>query len=150
MKRLSLLAAVALMGCISYGVAQNVNKSVQLSQDPSGPIGYDNQNGVYFPGKIYTNNNQTAPTAGSGCGTTPTVTGTATAGNIIEGTGTVSADGCGISFATAYPATPYCVASSNKSATPTGAFSTPGGIAFLHLGTAASLRINWICFGQQP
>lgn len=147
MKRLLVaLLAVACIG-ISVPVAQNINKSVQLSQDPSGQIGYDNQNGVYFPGKLYTSNNQTAPSVNA-CGTTPTITGTNLAGTIIEGTGTVTS--CQMNFATAFPATPYCVASTNSAATPVGVAATPNGVTFSQVGSAASTRITYLCFGQQP
>ncbi len=147
MKRLLVaLLAVSCIG-ISIPVAQNINKSVQLSQDPSGPIAFDNQNGVYFPGKIYNNNNQVAPIAAP-CGTTPTIVGTSTAGLITEGSGATTT--CAITFASAYPATPYCFAQTGTVGTPVGLTATPGGVAFSHSSSSTSLKFNYFCFGQQP
>lgn len=148
MKRILTYAlGLLLFAGLSYAVAQNVTRSVQLSQDPSGPIGYDNLNGVYFPGKLYNSNNQTAPTAAS-CGTSPTLTGTSTGGSVVEGTGTVTT--CTVVFAAAYPATPYCFGQSSGSATPVGASATPNGVVFSHVASAAAMKINYFCMGQQP
>jgi hypothetical protein len=146
MKRL--LVALLAVSCIGIGipVAQNVTKSVQLSQDPSGPIGYDNQNGVYFPGKVYNTNNQTAATFGT-CGTAPSMVGTSFAGVITEGSGAVAS--CQMAFNTAFPATPYCTANLTG-ATPVGVTPTPGGVTFIHTSTSLSAKLNFICVGQQP
>lgn len=67
--------------------------------------GFGNAGAAWFGGKMGTAG--TAPTLSS-CGTSPAVTGTDTAGEITEGTGS-GASGCTLSFSTAYSNTPHCV-----------------------------------------
>lgn len=148
MKRLLTYAVgLLLIAGMGWTTAQNVNRSIQLSQDPSGPIGFDNLNGSYFPGKLYNTNNQSTP-AVAACGTGPTITGTDTAANIVEGTGTVSS--CTVTFARAYPSTPYCLAVSTSGATPVGVTPTPNGVTLAHNAAALSMRMQLFCWGQQP
>ena len=84
------IAGFFLAVTLGLAVAQQINRSVQISQDPTGPIGFDNFLGTYFPGKLYTTNNQTSPTIHS-CGTSPTLNvGTDTAGRAQFGTATAT------------------------------------------------------------
>ena len=140
MKRLILGLATILCLGLAVSIAQTINKSIQLSQDASGPIGFDTVNGVYFPAKI--NTAGSAPTLGS-FGTSP---GSDTAGEIIEGS---NADTGGtLTFRTRYTGTPYCVVSSSAQATPVGAVPTPGGITITHASSTLSLKIEYICIGR--
>ena len=133
------------VACLVLGaaIAQSITKSIQLSQDGSGPIGYDTQGNSYFPGHL--NNSAGAPSL-AGCGTSPSVTGTDTGGVITEGTGTLTA--CHLDFKTAFNATPFCVASTTNATTPIGVTATAGGINFLHLSSAAVATFNYICIGK--
>jgi hypothetical protein len=148
MKRLLTYAAgLLLLAGVSFSVAQNVNKSVQLSQDASGPVLFDSLNGIYFPGKLYVTNNQTAPTLQT-CGTSPSVAGTDSAGQVVEGSGAVTS--CAITFSRAWAATPYCFAQSTSQPTPVGMVATPNGITFTHVSSSVSMPINYFCIGKQP
>lgn len=146
MKRLILAGLAIATLSISLSIAQNINKSVQLSQDPSGPIAFDNLNGIYFPGKLWITNNQTAPTLQT-CGTTPAIDGSDAVGRITEGTGAVSS--CAIGFSRTYTATPYCFAQTSLAATPIGVVATPGGILFSHLAVSASMQFTYFCMAKQ-
>lgn len=105
------LLILALAGTLA--LAQTISRSVQLSQDPSGPIGFDTNNGVYFPGHVLTTGNPPVLTA---CSTAPTITGTDTMGTVVGGTGPLVAT-CTLTFARAYVSTPYCVVTVQNPAT---------------------------------
>ena len=139
------LFALLVLG-LGFATAQNISRSVQLSQDPSGPIGFDTVNNSYFPNHI--NANSGAPTVNSGsCGTSPTVVGSDVAGTVTEGTGTVSS--CLMNFRTAFNANPFCVASSSNIVTPIAiAAATTAGVNFKHAAENDSLVINYICLGK--
>lgn len=89
--------------------AQNITKSVQLSQDPLGTIGYDTSGGVYFPAHILSNTRVgPAPTVGTTCGTTgQSVTGTDFGGEITVGSSVTTS--CPLTFGTVYVTAPTCV-----------------------------------------
>lgn len=106
------LAPVGLiLACfLASALAQNITKSVQLSQDPSGLVGYDTSNNVYFPNHILsTIRGGPAPTVtGSTCGTTaPAITGTDFAGVVTVGTSATTS--CVITFGTPFVTAPTCV-----------------------------------------
>jgi len=73
----------------------------------------------------------TAPTVGT-CGTSPSITGTDTRGQVTFGTGAPTA--CTISFATAYTTTPYCMAMAYGSDT--------GGSYWIQSTSTTTLVIN--------
>lgn len=136
---------------LGFAAAANITKSVQLSQDPSGPIGFDTQSSVYFPRHV--NNSGTKPSFW-GCGTSAITDGTDTAGLVQEGTGTVggtAAASCGLTFQTAFASTPYCTANSNSPATPIGVTATPNGVILQHVAntqlTGPVPILNYHCFG---
>lgn len=105
MKRYLLPSALILALGLGIAVAQNITSSVQLSQDPRGPIGLDSANNVYFPAHILTNQ-LPAPTVTAGAGTV-TLVGTDNAGTITGGGVTTST--ATMLFAKAYAAAPSCV-----------------------------------------
>ena len=125
---------------LSLALAQNITKSVQLSQDPSGPIGFDTSNGVYFPGHILFSSTATPSITGTG---TPTVSGTDNAGLITMGTSGATAI---LVFAKAFVTVPWCVIS------PQNAFTTTN-ISYTLVTTSISLtqnatsgnKINYMC-----
>ncbi len=133
-----------------FAIAQTINRSVQLSQDGSGPIGFDTLNNVYFPAHV---NGQGQVPAITGCGTGAALNANSTdfGGSVTEGTGTVS-NTCTVTFRRAYLSTPFCVpSSSSNTATPVGLNATPNGIQFLHQNISAAtngwMTINYICVG---
>lgn len=155
-----LLFGTALALCLVGGVAvaQNINKAVQLSQDPTGKIGADTNTNLYFPGHLLTTGSgtggqATTPTisVGTPCGTAATVTGTDTMGTIV--TGASNSVGCVMLFSQPYLATPYCIATSGNVATPIGYTSSTSpiattGISFSYTGSV-SLNINYMCSGSK-
>jgi hypothetical protein len=115
----------------SLGVAQTINKALQLSQDASGAFGVDTTNNIYFPGHILnTGTGGPAPTiAGTG---TPALTGTDVGGVITMGSSATTAV---VTFGRAYVSTPHCVVS------PQNAFTTTN-IAYTVTTTRISMTQN--------
>ena len=155
MRKLLLGLALCLVG--GFAAAQNITKSLQQSQDPTGKYGIDSpaQN-LYLPGHLLTIGSgvggPTTPTVGvqGTCGTGAVVTGTDTAGTIVTGAGST---GCIMNFAQPYLTTPYCLATSGVTATsvfytsttsPIGASS----ISFTYTGSSG-LTINYFCSGSK-
>ncbi len=144
MKRL--LVALLAISCIGIGlgVAQNINKALQLSQDPSGAFGVDTVSSVYFPRHVVAND-QLTPTVAAAAGTV-TVTGTDLAGTITGGgasTSTVT-----LTFATAFSTgtTPRCVAQSRNPATSPLAATPSTNVGFT-LATMGAAVVDYICVG---
>ncbi len=142
------LASLAII-CLGLGlaVAQNVNKALQLSQDPTGAFGVDTNNNVYFPGHILTTGPTTKP-ALTTCGTSPSNVGTDTAGVVTEGTG--GPTGCLITFNRAYLAAPYCITSLRiaTSASPISRAVYTTGIAITHLAGDSAVY-DYFCTGSR-
>jgi hypothetical protein len=125
------------------GIAQIINKALQLSQDATGAFGVDTNNNVYFPGHILS----TGPGVPvlTSCGTTPSILGTDTAGQVTTGT---TAGGCVVTFNRAYVATPWCVISW-QTTPPTTQSNTPSTTAITILNTTQSSgKFNYICSGS--
>lgn len=103
------LAAVAFAGTVA--LAQNFTASVQLSQDPRGPLPIDSNQNIYI-----TNNRHLlsflgaspGPSVSAACGTTgQSVSGTDFQGTItVGGTATTS---CPLTFGQAFLTAPTCV-----------------------------------------
>lgn len=90
------------------GMAQTINKALQLSQDATGAFGVDTTNNVYFPGHILnTGTAGAAPSVSSGA-TTPTLSGTDVAGQITMNAAATTAT---VTFGRAYATAPICVVS---------------------------------------
>lgn len=132
------------VACLVLGgaIAQNLTKSIQLSQDPSGPFGVDTSNGVFFSNHV--NTSQPATPGVANCGTSPSLTGTDTGGEMTEGSGTVTR--CDVTFARAYTATPFCLATSISTATPVAIIPSPGGFVAQHSGGTVA-RWYYNCTG---
>ena len=124
--------------------AQNVNKALQLSQDPTGAFGVDTNNNVYFPKHLL--GTQTAP-AVSSCGTSPSILGTDIAGEVTEGS-TVAA--CTLTFNQAYLAKPWCVVSAQTANTtsPISYIPYTTGISVTHSIQATGQVWNYFCSGR--
>lgn len=128
---------------LGIGLASaQINKSVQLSQDQTGPIGYDASGGVYFPGHIMSNTNIGARPVLSTCGTAPSFTGSDTALRLTTGS---AATTCTVTFGVAHITAPACVI------TPQGAAVQP---TYTVSATAISMTVdvastvyNIICIG---
>ena len=134
-----------LVGLLALGVAiagaQNITRSIQLSQDPTGPIGFDTLNNVYLPGKLLVP--RTTPPVLSTCGTSPSILGNDTVGKVTTGSALTT---CTITFATAYAVAPACFLQAQGGATqPTYTTSTTAITATV---TIASTVYNYFCVSQ--
>jgi hypothetical protein len=139
MKKYLLPSALILAFGLTLALAQNITKSIQLSQSAGGPFGVDSNNGVYFPGHVLSTGK--APSAGTGC----TVAGTDTVGQITYSSNSI---GCTVTFAKAYLAAPICVVSDQTASVVSaiGYTTVTTSIAFTSL-SANGLVINYICSG---
>ncbi len=139
----SLLFPVFLiLACLgANAIGQTISKGVQLSQDPSGPIGMDASNNVYFPNKILSTRT-TTPVLTS-CGTSPSILGNDTVGKLTTGS---AATTCTMTFSAAYNVAPACIVSAQGTATqPTFTTSTT---ALTMSVDIASTVYNYICMSQ--
>lgn len=104
-------APIGLILALSLGLAfaQSANQAMQVSQDPTGTIGYDNvQGGIYLPGHLLSTTRK-APVPGlTACitGGTPTLVGTDFQGTITGGT--TASTSCVVTFGTAFQVAPNC------------------------------------------
>lgn len=139
-------SALILALAAGFAVAQNITKSVQLSQDASGPIGFDTNNNVYFPAHILTTGLAGPPTVSSPNGTAPTVTGTDFMGTITGGSAGDST--ATVTFKQAFLATPNCLLTSqNQSVSPVSYTLATTGINIT--STLAASVVTWICSGAK-
>lgn len=125
----------------SFALAQNITKSVQLSQDPSGPFGVDAANNVYFQKKILSVS--TAAPVLTSCGTAPSIVGNDAVGKLTTGS---AATTCTVTFTTAYNVAPACIFAPQGAATfPTYTTSTTAATFTVDI---ASTVYNYICLSQ--
>lgn len=120
----------------------NITKSVQLSQDPSGPIGYDSTGNVYFPRKVLLPSTSTTPVLTS-CGTAPSILGNDVVGKLTTGS---AATTCTITFSQAYIVAPACFLQTQGAATqPTYTTSVTAITVTVDI---ASTVYNYFCASQ--
>jgi len=141
MKKYLLPSALILVGFLGFALAQNITKSVQLSQFPNGPIGMDGSNNVYFPAHVLNNGPSATVSAVAG---TATVVGTDFAGKITGGSAATST--VSLLFSHAY-VSPICLLTVQNPATSPLAYSvvTTGINITSAMGAAIA---NYICSGQ--
>lgn len=144
LRHLLLPSLLILVLAVGVGMAQTINKAIQLSQDASGAFGVDTTNNVYFPGHILNNGTATAPITVTGTGT-PTIVGTDVGGTITMGASATTATAL---FGRAYVSVPHCVVTWQ---------SIPNGtaISYTLLTTSINLvqpsgssnKVNYFCTG---
>lgn len=139
MKKYLLPSALILAFGLSLAVAQNINKALQMSQQP-GVFGVDASNNVYFPAHVLSNGK--APTTSNG-----TVSGTDFQGTITESSNSV---GGTLTFATAFLAAPNCVVTgqTGTSASPITYSTVTTSLTWSHLSQASKL-LSYFCSGNQ-
>jgi hypothetical protein len=133
---------------IALALAQTANQGMQVSQDPTSPVGYDSvQGGIYLPGHLLTTNRKSVAPVISACGTgTPTVVGTDFAGVITTGSGASTA--CTITFGTAYQTAPNCQLTAGASMALTAAMQISAVSASAFTATYASstsAKLFYLC-----
>lgn len=141
MKKLLSLALIAVLGFGSFALAQTINKSLQLSQDASGPVNIDTLFSVYFPRHLlFPRTNSPVLTS---CGTAPSIVGNDTVGKLTTGS---AATTCTITFETAFVIAPACLVQAQGGATqPTYTTSTT---AITMTVDIASTVYNYFCPSQ--
>lgn len=139
----TLLTVFALLAIgLGASVAQNITKSVQLSQDGTGPIGFDTSFNTYFPNKILAKSTSAVPVLTS-CGTAPSILGNDTVGKLTTGS---AATTCTITFSSAYNVAPACFLQTQGAATqPTYTTSTTAITVTVDI---ASTVYNYFCSSQ--
>ncbi len=147
MKKLLLPSLLVLLGLVAFAGAQTVNRSIQLSQDPTGPVGYDAvQGGTYFPGHINSATRVGPPPSVGTCGTTPSVVGSDNAGKITTGSSATTA--CTLTFGTVFAVAPACMLSTTVTNAGPLFIATTTTTAVLNYASATSAVISYICIGQ--
>ncbi len=142
MKKYLLPSALILVGFLGFALAQNITKSVQISQAPNGPIGMDSSNNVYFPAHVL--NSGGTPSIATAGGTAATISGTDFQGKITGGG--VSTTTVILTFKNAYAAAPNCVVTTQNMATSPLAYNTV--TTALNITTSMGAAIaNYICSG---
>lgn len=138
MRKYLLPSALILLFGLGYGIAQNVNKALQLSQSP-GAFGVDANNNVYFPGHILSVGR--APSTSNG-----TVSGTDFQGTITESSNSI---GGVLTFSRAFLAAPNCVISAQtpSSSTPITYTTATTNLTWSHASQVSKL-ISYICSGS--
>lgn len=89
-------------------------------------------------------NTGAVPPVLTSCGTTPSITGSDTAGIVTMGT---SATGCVITFATAYTGTPYCVVSWIATPLASQSYVTANTAITTTQTSASNNKLQYVCFG---
>lgn len=145
MKKL-LLPILLLCGLASWAIAQNITKAVQLSQDPSGLIGYDTSNNIYLPNHLLTTTRGgPAPTVtGSTCGTTaPSVVGTDFAGTITVGSSATTS--CVLTFGTPFVTAPTCLLTPKSAILAALSYAASTTALTITQTSTASNTISYLC-----
>jgi len=142
MKLKSLLLNSAILATLIGGiaVAQVITQSVQMSQDPRGPIAVDTNLGVYLPQHLL--NSGAAPTV-TGTGA-PTVVGSDTQGTVTMGTSATTAT---VLFAKAFNSVPNCIAApqaNNATASPISYTVVATSIAMVQ-GATSGNKWTYLC-----
>lgn len=141
-KYLAPSALILILG-LGLALAQTITKSVQLSQDNTGPFGVDANFNVYFPAHILnTGNGQPLPTI-TGTGT-PSITGTDTAGIITMGNAATTAIAL---FGRAFVTAPVCVLGWQAVLAAETYSASVTGITITQTGASAN-AIGYTCFSK--
>ena len=130
---------------LAGGIAFAQTKSIQVSQDPLGPIGYDTNGGVYFPGHVLSTTAVNKAPALTACitGGTPTLVGTDFAGTINAGS--TASTSCVVTFGKAFTTAPNCVVAWASGPLAAMSWITSTTALTITQTSNASSVINYIC-----
>lgn len=134
--RRHVLPVLLILACFAGGVfGQSISR---FSNDPSGALGVDANNNIYFLRHLISEDAR-SPVI-TGCGTSPAVAGNDVVGKLTTGSGATT---CTVTFALAFDQAPACVISAQGTATqPTFTTSTT---AITITVDIASTVYNYIC-----
>lgn len=138
-----LITALALALGLGVAYAQNITRSVQGSQDPRGPIGWDTSNSMYFPGHINAFGQNTAATKSTG--TTPCTL--ASGSTDVAGSLLTNTSSCYVTFGSPFNSPPACLASANTLSNTVVISTTTTSFSLVSANTAATYF--YICIGNQ-
>lgn len=139
MRKYLLPSALILALGLSWALAQNITKSIQMSQSP-GAIGLDTGLSAYFPNHI------------SSSGKSPTVSSGTVSGSDFSGTITESSNSIGevLTFHTAFTVAPHCIVTAEAPgvalATPISYSTVTTALTITHLSQVSKL-LDYICVG---
>ncbi|MBA0089298.1 MAG: hypothetical protein HRJ53_30270 [Acidobacteria bacterium Pan2503] len=137
-----------LFGASAFGgllLAQVFNSSVQLSQDPRGPLPVDTAQNVYLTNNRHLNyivGTSAAPTLGVCAGGTLVAGSTDTSGQVSGASGT----SCIVNFGNTWGTAPRCVTSGSISSATTGPVSNTATTAALTMTVVATGAGVWSWF----
>ena len=136
------LALLALL--CTAGIAQNIQSSLQLSQDGRGPFGVDVNSGVYFPGHILTPTGRPLPVL-SACsaGTGGSFAGTDFSGTFTQGN--TASTSCVVTFGTAFVTAPNCTVTWNTGPLAAMSWTTSTTALTITQTSATTSKISYIC-----
>ena len=141
MKKLLLSTALVLSLC-APAAAQNINRSLQASQDATGPYGVDTNFNLYIQNNrhiLYSPNASPGlSVSGAGCVITA---GSTDANGQVTGCSAAAA----LTFGTAYITAPRCVASSSNSANVALTVSSTTTVLTITPNTVTAATWNWFC-----
>ena len=141
MRKYLLPSAIILIVAFGAAIAQNITKSIQMSQSPNGPIGVDTTNSTYFPNHI--NSSGKSPAASLSA----TVVGSDFSGTITEPSTSI---GTVLTFATAFNIAPHCVVTHRAPgvalATPISYTTSTVSLTITHLSMVSQL-LDYFCAG---
>lgn len=142
-KRLGLTVLGALLAGTVVALAANMvvdgNLSVGGTTTLTGAL--TNTGAVNAPAHL---NTGATPPVLTSCGTTPSITGSDTAGIVTMGT---TATGCVITFATAYTGTPYCVVSWIATPLASQSYVTANTAITTTQTSTSNNKLQYICVG---
>ena len=150
MKLLRYIAAGLIFGITAFGglvLAQTINQSVQLTQDPRGVIGVDTNGNVYLQSNKHflSSPNAAPPPVLSACvtGGSPTLTGTDFSGTIVSGT--TASTSCVVTFGTAFVTAPRCVVTWQSGPLVAMSWTTSTTALTITQTSTASVTIDYVC-----
>jgi len=149
MKLFRTLLAGLIFGAATFGgllTAQQIVRSVQLSQDSTGVFGVDANSNLYLQNNrhlLATNNASTAPSLGTCAGGTLVAGSTDFSGQVSGSSGT----SCVVNFGQAWVTAPRCVTSGSTSSATTGPVSNTTTTAALTMTVAVTGAgvFTWLC-----
>lgn len=142
-KRIAINIGIFLLCFCGWVAAQTINSSLQVSQDPRGPVALDTVGSVYFPKHVNVVNG--TPTV-SGTGT-PTISGSDARGTVTMGTSATTAT---VVFQNAYNTIPDCIINSQGgigTVSPLSYVPATTSLAITQGSTSAN-KITYICMSN--
>ncbi len=156
MKRIFATAGLVLALGLGLASAQNITRSLQGSQDPRGPVGWDTSNAMFFPGHINafgqmtTNPTPSGGVIGAACGSAAAAT-TIVSGASTDAAGILNplSTTCSVIFGSQYTSAPACIVAP-ATATSGQSFAISTATTGFNLTSLVSGTIyQYVCIGNK-